>query len=822
MIDEPIYKLRVSENEKYTKEGEWFKKYIDFVLPYDTTVISNYKQMKLWYDVINDNLEGFKKELKQFCNPGIDSEISKEFMLDEEIVHYNRIFSKYSYLNGEMLKRADQFYASFLSSEAIELKDQELKDEIAKALTEQLLLKFEQTQMTLAGSSRIDAEDYLNEMKSGPSPEEITADFKSSIEIFANETLDYVYHSEELLRKKSLAFKHMVTSDRCVYYVGEKYGKPGIQVINPLNFGFHKSPDEYRIEKGDYAWSRTPMTMAEVQNIFGDQLDDNDLAKLGTYFSTLSVNNRHKTINQGKDTPGIVQDMSSLEMAYDDQLNKTTGQAQGSGIARRYNTQRLILVTHFEFKAFRELTFVTFIDEFGREITEVHPNTYDIPDGATSTKFTNKYGKRSTKYEWVDTLGVQYMAEKIFIPRRYEITRLGKDIYLNYREVPNQPLNLDDPYGSFSLSYKGRIMSSVNTESISLVGRAIPSQFQYNLIKHIETKEWAKYEGYIKNVDIDQIPDYLEEQLGVDKIVAWKYLRRMFGDSYYSGSQNSSGLPNPNKTIAVRPEVAGATMELFNLHRILEYIDREIGMSMAIPIQAQGQVSPNSNASDNLRNLQQGYTMIEWYMVEFSEITRSVLEEYLNQFTGYYRRFFRDYPNIKEHFLNYIVPNGSRKAIKILPKYLDYGNIGLFLNSNQSDEEYRQLMKTLALQPLAQNAGQGVEIVSTLTKAITSGASSAEVHKMIVLASKEQEERQKEFEKIRGQNAARLQAEKRQIQEDQQSHEIDKIVLESSLSKDADDIPKELEATKVLSEIRQKDRELDIKQQEANKAVTTN
>lgn len=74
-----------------------------------------------------------------------------------------------------------------------------------------------------------------------------------------------------------------------------------------------------------------------------------------------------------------------------------------------------------------------------------------------------------------------------------------------------------------------------------------------------------------------------------------------------------------------------------------------------------------------------------------------------------------------------------------------------------------------------------------------------------------------EMEKVRGENAMRLQAEKRQVLEDQQSHEIDKIVLENSLSKDADEVPAELEATKVLSEIRQKDRELDIKQQEANR-----
>lgn len=828
---EPIYHLRVSEKEKHKDDGKWYRRYLDYIIPYDTTVVSNYKQMKLWYDIINDNLDGFSTELKAFCRQGIIPELSQELDFDEEIVHYNRIFSKYSYLNGEMLKRRDKHYAKFLSDDAIEFEDEELRQEIQKAVAEQLLLKAESVDMQLAGSTKIDTVDYAGEMQSMPNPEEIPANFKSSLSIFANQVLEYARYSEDIMRKKSLLFKHMITADRPVTYVGEKYGKPGIHVVNPLHFGFHKSPDEYRIEKGDYAWSRTALTMAEVINLYGDVLSQAEIEKLSTYTysSSLAVNERHRVIGQGASTPKITYDNSSLDMGMhlQDAQHKTVGQAQGSGTNRRYNNERLIFKTHFEFKAFRELVFVTYFDEYGKELTEVHPSNFDIPSDATSIKFTNKYGRASKKYEWVDSYGVQYMAERIWIPRRYEVTRLGQDIYLNYREVPNQPLNLDDPYGSFELSYKGRVMTSVNSESISLVGRALPAQFQYNLIKHIQNKELSKYEGYIKNVDVDQIPDYLEldengEPLGVDKLAIWRYFRRVFGDSYYSGSQNSGGLPNPNRTAAVRPEVAGAVAELFNLQKLAELIDREIGMSMAIPQQAEGQVSANSNASDNMRSLEQGYTMIEWYMMEFGEVMRCTLQEYLQQFTTYYRQFFRENPNVKEHTLHYIVSGQSRQVVKVLPEYLDYGNIGLFLAADQADDQYRKMIMNYALQPMAQNAGEGAEIISTMVKAITSGQSQEEIHKMIVLATKDQERRMKEMEKIRGENAARLQAEKRQIMEDQQSHEIDKIVLENSLQKsDADDIPKELEAAKVLAEIRQKDRELDIKQQEVATKTTS-
>lgn len=823
---EPIYHLRVPESEKFKDEGKWFRRYIDYIIPYDTTVVSNYKQMKLWYDVINDRTEGFADELKKFCRQGVIPELSKELDFDEEIVHYNRIFSKYSYLNGQMLKRKDEHYAKFLSDEALQAEDEELRQEIEKAVSEQILLQFEKMDMVLAGASQIDADDYLSKMQSMPPPDEIPANFKSGLSIFANQVLQYCNYSEEVLRKKSLLFKHMITCDRPVVYVGEKHGKPGLHIINPLHFGFHKSPDEYRIEKGDYAWSRTSLTMAEVINLYGDILDQEQIEQISTYTysSSLAVNERHRVIGQGVTTPKVTYDPTSLDMGLhlQDTQHKTVGQAQGSGTNRRYNNERLIFKTHFEFKAFRELTFVTSLDDFGKEVTEVHPGNFTIPGDATKTRFTNRYGKRSTKYEWVDAYGMPFSAERIWIPRRYEVTRLAQNIYIHYREVPNQPLNLDDPYGSFELSYKGRIMTSVNSESISLVGRALPSQFQYDLIKHIQNKELMKYEGYIKNIDVDQIPDYLSkdengEPIGMDKLAIWRYFRRVFGDSYYSGSQNSGGLPNPTRSAAVRSEVAGAVAELFNLQRLAELVDREIGMSMAIPLQAEGQVAPNSNASDNMRSLEQGYTMIEWYMVEFSEVVRCALQEYLQQFTTYYRKFFRDNPNIKEHTLHYVVPGQSRQVVKILPEYLEYGNLGLFLTSDNADDEYRRMIMAYALQPMAQNAGEGAEMISTMIKAITSGASQEEIHKMIVLSAKDQERRAKELEKIRGENAARLNAEKRQVREDEQSHEIDKILLQGSLSKDADDIPASLEATKVLADIRQKDRDLDIKQQAVSK-----
>ena len=57
---EPIYRLRVSEAEKYKNDGKWFQDYMNWVIPFSTTVVSNYKQMKLWYDAYQVAQTAFK------------------------------------------------------------------------------------------------------------------------------------------------------------------------------------------------------------------------------------------------------------------------------------------------------------------------------------------------------------------------------------------------------------------------------------------------------------------------------------------------------------------------------------------------------------------------------------------------------------------------------------------------------------------------------------------------------------------------------------------------------------------------------------------
>lgn len=792
---EPIYDLRISEDKKYKDDGKFFRDYMDYIIPYDTTIVDEYEDWRMNYDLINDNIDGFKDKLKEFCAPRIPEDLSKEIELDSDIEHYGRIFSKYQYLNGSFLSRRIKFYPSFTNQEAIEEKESERRRLLDEAISERMQIMFEAETMKQNGASESEINQYMTRMISTPDPEKIAStDFKSETEKFLGNVIDMFYNRFEFYSMASLGFKHLIATDTPVFYIGEEHGKTSVKCINPLHFGYHKAPDEIKIEKGDYAWSRTALTISEIYNLYGDILSEEEIQTLSTYTysSNLAVNERHHVIGNPKNDAKVTYDPTSTEIGLSifGKQDKLVGQAMGGGVNRKYNQRRLIWRCHFEFKAFKSLYFLTYMNEFGKEVTEVLSDKFEIPSNATEVKFINRYGKNAKKYEWVDN-GVVYSAELISIPRRYEVTRLGQNIYINFREVPNQPLNIDDPYGSFELSYKGRVFTGINSKSKPLVSRARPHQFEYDLIKNLQLREMIKYEGYQNIIDVSQLPKWMtfteegEPLPDTDILSLHRHFRRIFGEAVFDSSQDSMGLPNPQKSRPITPTALGSFVDVLNMQQALDYIDREIGLSMGIPLQAEGQIAPHSNASDNERILKQGYTMIEPYFIEYENLLKSVVQEYVRQFRIEYQRFFEDNPDITETYLTYVSGIKSTSILKITPELLDFSDMTLFVTNDNSDNQYREIMMSpQMLQAFAQNRGEGMDGISLLVKAITSGESPQDIHDMIKKLNKEQQQREQE-----------MMMQQQQMQQNQ--------------SNDADDIPPEVEIEDKMIDMEKKRNEIE-------------
>lgn len=837
------YELKTPEGKK-TKE--WYRKIMDNIVPYDNTVSDKYMRLRKLYGVLNNDLTIIKDELQEMCKPIGDlfDILGSE---DEQIVPYNKIYPKYNYHLGQLGKYGDNIEVMRISDAGNDLWNRELREELQKSIDEKIKLTFEMEDMRKAGATSAEIEQYYQQMRSYEEPENIdTVNFTSSVEQFNAKVADYFRFQFNLDHMKKQAFKHVLVADECEIAIMDVYGKPTPVILNPLHFGYHKSPNTEYIQDGDYWWYRMPITVSQAYSEVHDEIPEDEIQKILSYSGS---NNLRPSKKWDVTKPGaeVTRDYSGFELFFDNDHrgNKEIGQHMDiHSDTRNRHGGRLIWKTFLQFIAYREVYFLTYTNDYNREVTEVVPSNYPIPKDATTRRITNRYGKKVDRKEWVDPVNGPMYIDRMWIPRKYQCIRYGSDIFTNFRESPNQTVSVENPF-AVELDAKGKVFNSLNAQSTSLIERALPTFLQYVFIKNLQNKEIAKYEGVIKNIDASQIPDYLAEDEdgnalfdGVDKLSIWRYYRKKLGDSYTDSTLQSNGYQNYTRSNPVTIEQAGNFAEIVNMQNLLELIDREMGMQMLVPPQAEGVFAPYSNATDNQTALQQGYIMAEELYSEYNEVWRKVINEYLCQFRSYYRRFFEDNPNMETTSLNYITAKGTREVIKITPELLSHEDIGVFTRESGYGRRYREYMLQ-QLQAFAQNAGEGVTVVSELVMAVARGENPEDIHKRLVVADKKQQERAQQMQQIQEQMAQRnlqLQDELERIKDErdhEQAIELENVkgdnkleealvkvhAFQDDLNKDQDGIPDPIEAVKTLRELEQGDRKLDIEDKKAEAAM---
>jgi hypothetical protein len=750
------FKLKVSENKKYELDGTWFEEIMEHYVPSDLAVVDDYDKMKAAYELINNNHESLKTHLDKFCNSlGENLDLVEEDVLPFPVLH-----NKVNIHKGEMLKRNDHHKVILLTAKAIKDRDEQLLKAISDSVEEKVSLIIEEQYQKMQGMKPEEVEQYIDQLRTQEAPADVARKkFQSEFEIFYNKALKFAYVDQSILRKKMETVEDAVVSNKFAIYSGWEFGKPTLNLRNPLYLGWHKSPNQTYIHKGDYVWYKSPITITEAIEKYN--LSDAEVEEIhAEAYGNQKVDSRH---GLGPHKKQFVRDQTDqhLAIAADSKgANKQVGLAQDTGVSSRYYADQLVWETHFEFKAYRKITFLSYLDDYNKKIITPLPEMFKIPSTAMKKKFVNKFGNNATKHIWTsDITGIEYTAEVIYIPRRYEVTRLSNSFYTRKREVPNQPFNIDNPFSTFTLSTFGCTISARNAESISPVMRAIPSYLQFVYIKHLQNRELKKYQGYIQNVDVDQIPlalgQDIEGNMIKDPIAVWKLYRKQEGVNFYSGSQNASGGPAPaTRSPGSTGHIIGTASEIFQLEQLANLIKVEIGMAMGISPQREAQFSQYSNVSDNQQAIAQSYHITEPLYFYVNEVWKDALNDYLYNFRTFAEQVYaRDEEEISS--LHFFLPDGTEELLQITPKVLQHINIGLFVSNSGNEQQYNQMMLQLS-QSISQNAGEGAETVSELVKAITQGTSPEETHKLLMVASDKQQKRMEDMQKMQAEQAQQL------------------------------------------------------------------
>jgi hypothetical protein len=776
--------LKVSEAEKKANDNLWYKDYLKSVLPTDWSTLENYNEMKRLYEIINNDLSGWKRHIDEFCNP-LGENIGQ---IEEELLPYPLLHNNLNVLKGESLKRSGEFKVLLLSAKAIKNKNKQLLEAIQRSVDEKVNLEIEKIKKQLEGMPEEEAQAYIEQMKTQEQPEDINIkNFQSEWEIFYNHVAKYCYFTEDIRTKRMDTTEDVFIADRMFLYSGWKNGKPYIEVRNPLYVGFKKDANELYVQKGDYVFYKKPITISDAIQKYSDELSEADIQSLGTANNSAGAN---PMFNVGKGAEPVHDTFNSdiyKDLNYSMVNSKLIGLHQGQGAVRKYMDNQFVWETHFEFKAFRKIIFLTYTDEYGEKIITKLDDTFKIPKEAVKTKFRNKFGDQSEKFVWVDEMtGVEYTAEPMWIPRKYEVIRLGSDIFPICREVPFQVTSYENPYTNFELSTKGAIFTSRNAKSVSLVERAVPSYLQALYIKHIQNRELAKYQGAIQSIDVDQIPDDLGKDIYGedirDKVATYLFYLKKTNKDFYSGSQNSNGgLPPSTRSPGSSGYMLGTAVELMNLQNLLDLLEREVGLAMGIPPQRKAEYANYTTNADNNQALQQSAIITEPYFYLHNEIWKYAIQDYLYNFRTYCEILMEDDPS--DAMFYYMLPDGTQELLKVTPNHLDLITIGLYVTSSDYDRQYNQMMLQM-VHAFSQNQGQGVEIVSELVKNILSGTSPEETHKKIQILSEKQVKQAQQSQEAQLKSQEKIVEMQNANREDLQAHEMAKLERQGEIDKE--------------------------------------
>lgn len=658
-------------------------------------------------------------EVRDICNPlGIE-----ELQFENNLLPYNKIPSKLELILGEELGRNESFAVTLLDDDSILMKELELDEAESNYIQERLSNLKMELAMRMQGASEDEINERLERLSTEHIPD-LLGNYKSKLEMFANGLIKYSNYAKDLKMKKNTGFKHALITDSEVVYVGLEDGEPNYRPVNMLHFMGQKSADVEYYEDGDFAGQRMIKTKASIIRDYGNQLTKDDYEKLDAW---TTGDKRHKPTKEMNYHREEAFGYKYGHLMNDANIEDDIGQ-YGNGRSNSWFEEELLWVTHMTWKWQRKVGVLTTYDMFGDADTTFVDDTYKVPSYAESRKERNRWDIENRVFFWTDEDDVFHELEWLWIPRVWEGTRIGEDIFVDIREVPYQPISLKNPFEA-KLPYHGRVYTAMNAKPISPVARMKTFQYLYFVVMMQLSQLIARNYGQVLRIDTTQIDPELGDgdmNLAIKRTLIYLQQGYMLFNSLRDAETSAEVLQSRPATDVVN---YSNTVDIVNMLQILTWLDMQIGMGFGISPQREAQMTA-SNVTDNRQAIVQSSNMTELYFFKHNEIWRRATQYYINMFRLWIKDQFDSNPDKDSITLNYVLPNGTSALLRITPDMVSFGDIGLYVTNFGKAQDYFDKMEQHVLAFL-QNDRATFEDVSMLVKSRIDGTSPEELHQAI-------------------------------------------------------------------------------------------
>lgn len=683
-------KARTTLSEKNSKKSKWYEKYIDRLdrSHYDTTRnyqgVSDFQRMRVNYDLFNNilNLSDFEYVCKPYgANVG---------ELPADMVNRDISSGKIKAMLGMEKKRpfawtvvaTDQYATTRKEQEETSRLKEYIHSEIVKPIRQKLEMEKLQSQEgrkpTPDEMQRI--QQQIEEELKTQTPEEVKKymlrEHQDPAEIMSEQLLKYLIQKLDIDDKFNIAFKHGMLSALEIMYVGILNGEPQVWNINSMQFNCDKSGDTSNVEDKEWATCEYLMSPSSVIQFFGKELKDSDIDCVWEQWESMN--------GLSHDGETSDEDLFSIDERTQD-----------------YEDRNSIRVLHGVWKALRKIGFLTYEDELG-EIQEILVDE--------NYEFNEDFGDIKIEWEWIPEV---YETWKIKTPN---------PIYVYKRPVPGQFKDLDNLYNC-KLPYYGVIYDNMNAAPTSLMDRLKIYQYYYNIVLYRLELLLASNKGKKVLMNVGSIPS----SSGID-VEKWQYFFEATPFMYFDPTEEGSTYQDAN-TVAKVVDLSVAT-DIQQYMEIAEYLRKQMGISVGITDQVEGQISPNEAVGNSRQNLVQSSHVLEIYFSLHGTLKKNVL-------TALLETAKIAYADSKPRKLSYFMDDMTIKMFDLDIGLLDNSTLGLFV---QNSTEAEEIKKTLRQLTHAAMQNQMVQLSDVLT--VLRQESITEAEETLKLSEQNREEAQ--------------------------------------------------------------------------------
>ena len=476
----------------YKQKGKkWRKDHLDWA-DNNSYLSNSVVRRKLKNKKINLNLYNGKvdvNDMKLILNPGG----MEKFFVPDAIQHYPIVTPRVNVLVGEEKRRKFDWTVQIINPDTLS----KIKED-KKKLVDQKLMEMLQSQVS---DEELEKElekygDYIN------------FDYQDMREKRANLLLRHYIAKLDMKISFQQGFKDALIMGEEIYMFDIVNGRVAFEKLNPLKVHTLRGGFSNRIEDSDVIILDDFWAPGKIQDTYYNDLNDADVKKLDEGSWSSGTKNLDGVTESIDDVAGL----KILEQDGMDSYIESTGifDAQDSpGRGTYTDVAGNVRVLRMFWRSMKKVIKVTFFDELGKKQIKFRSEDYIADKNMGET------------------------VETLWIPQWWKGVKIGQDTYLQIKPKEIQYNKLNEP--SFnSCGIVGQVYNSGDEEAVTMVDRAKPFQYLYDISWYRVNEALSKYLGSIVELDLAKVPTGWS-------VTKWLYFARKSGisvvDSFKEGQK---------------------------------------------------------------------------------------------------------------------------------------------------------------------------------------------------------------------------------------------------------------------------------------------